>query len=118
MTDYIRVVAELSISEGKIDEFKKKAAAFIERVEANEPDTLSFELFLSDDESKCYTTEKYEESEALMAHLGNIGDLLGPIFEIAPLTGLMIFGSPSDELRQALAPLSPTFFEHWNGFTR
>jgi hypothetical protein len=57
-------------------------------------------------------------SEAVMAHLGNIGELSGPLHELAPLTGLMIFGSPSDELRQAIEHVEPTFFEYWNGVTR
>jgi hypothetical protein len=52
-----------------------------------------------------------------MAHLGNIGDQAGPLHDVAPLTGLMIFGSPSDELRQALEPVEPKIFEHWNGIT-
>ena len=118
MTNYIRANAEHSISEGKINEFRKLAAEIIDTVEANEPNTLSYEWFLSNDESKCYVVQLYKDSEAVMAHLGNIGDLMGPFHEVAPLTGLMIFGSPSNELRQALKPVGPKFFEHWNGVTR
>lgn len=54
----------------------------------------------------------------MLAHLANIGDLLGPFDEVAPLTRLMIFGSPSDELRQALEPVKPKILEHWIGVTR
>jgi quinol monooxygenase YgiN len=118
MTNYIRANAEHSISEGKINEFRKLAAEIIDRVEATEPNTLSYEWFLSNDESKCYVVQIYKDSEAVMAHLGNIADLMGPFHEVAPLTGLMIFGSPSDELRQTLEPVGPKIFEHWNGVTR
>jgi quinol monooxygenase YgiN len=118
MTNYIRSNAELSIVEGKIDEFKKLAAEVIKKVEANEPNTLSYEWFLSADQSKCYVLELYKDSDAVMAHLGNIGELLGPLLEIAPLTSLMVYGSPSDEVRQALEPFGTKFFEHWNGLTR
>jgi quinol monooxygenase YgiN len=118
MTDYIRANAELSIPAGKIDEFKKLAAELIKKVEANEPNTLSYEWFLSDDESKCYVLEIYKDSEALMAHLGDIGEMMGPFLELAPLTRLELYGSPSDEVRQALEPFGTKFFEHWNGLTR
>jgi quinol monooxygenase YgiN len=118
MTNYIRAIAEVSIPEGKISEFKKLAAKIIDKVEATEPNTLSYEWFLSNDEGKCYVVQSYKDSEAVMAHLGNIGDLSGPLHEVAPLTGLMIFGSPSDELRQAIERVGPKIIEHWNGVTR
>ena len=56
MTNYIRAIAEVSIPEGKINEFRKLAAEIIDKVEANEPNTLSYEYFLSNDESKCYVS--------------------------------------------------------------
>jgi quinol monooxygenase YgiN len=118
MTNSIRAIAEIAIPEGNLDEFKRIAAEIIDEVEANEPNTLSYEWFLSDDESKCYVVQRYRDSEAILAHLGNIADLSGRLHEVAPLTGLMIFGSPSDELRQALDPVGPKIFEHWNGVTR
>jgi quinol monooxygenase YgiN len=118
MTDYLRSNVEISISAGKIDEFKQLATEIIKKVEANEPNALSYEWFLSDDESKCYVVEIYKDSEAVMAHLGNIGEMMGPILEIAPITRLEVYGSPSDELRQALEPLGAQYFEHWNGITR
>lgn len=118
VTNYIRAIAEHSISKGKIDEFRKLAAEIIDRVEAAEPNTLSYEWFLSEDESKCYVVQIYEDSAAAMAHLANIADLMSPFHEVAPLSGLMIFGSPSDELRQTLEPVGAKFFEHWSGLTR
>ncbi len=117
-SNQIRAIAEVSIPKGKINEFRKLAAEIIDRVEANEPNTLSYEWFLSNDESKCFVVQIYKDSEAVKEHLGNIGDLNGPFHEVAPLTGLLIFGSPSDELRQTLEPVGAKIFEHWNGVTR
>lgn len=118
MTDYIQANAELSISAGKIDEFKKLAAEMIKKVEANEPNIVSYDWFLSDDKSKCYVLERYKDSEAVLAHLGNIGEMMGPLLELAPITRLKLYGNPSDELRQAVEPFGPKVFEHWHGFTR
>ncbi len=118
MTNYIRATAVHSISAGKMDEFKKLASELIDRVEAGEPGTLCYEWFLSHDESKGNVVQIYENSEAVMAHLKNITDLIEPMHAIAPLTELMIFGNPSDALRQALEPVGALFFEYWNGVTR
>lgn len=118
MTNYIRINAGFSIPEGKIDEFKQKAAELTGKVEANEPGALSYEWFLSDDKRACTLVEVYKDSGAVMAHLGNVGDLLGPLLEVAPLSGLFILGNPSDQVRQAFAPFGPKIFAHWNGVTR
>ena len=118
MKDYIRATAEHTIVEGRINEFRKLATDIVDRVEATEPNTLSYEWFLSSDESKCYVVQIYKDSEAGLAHLRNLADLLGRLHEVAPLTGLWIYGSPSNELRQVLEPVGAKIFQHWNGFTR
>ena len=118
MTHYIRATAEHTISEGKINEFKKLAAEIIDQVDARESNTISYEWFLNEDESKCYVVGVYKDSKAVLDHLGIISDLVSPFHEIAPLTGLRIFGNPTDELKRDLEPFDVEFFEHWNGVTR
>ena len=118
MTSHIRVHAEHAVSEGKLDEFRKMAAEMIHQVEANEPNYLSYEWFLSDDEDTCHIIGLFKDSEAVMAHLANIGEMMGPFSEIAPATGIELYGNPSDELREAVAPFGAKISEHWNGFTR
>jgi quinol monooxygenase YgiN len=118
MTKTIRGTAEVAIPAGKIQQFKQLAAEIIARVAATEPGTLSYEYFFSPDESKAYVVQAYEDSEALLFHLQNIADLAGPFHQLAPLTGVTIFGNPSAALRQALEPVGAQIFEHWDGLTR
>lgn len=117
MTNYITTTSELSIPTEKIDEFKKLATEMIKKVQANEPNTLSYDWFLSEDESKCYVIEIYQDSEAVQAHWGNVNEKLGPLMELASLTGLTICGSPSDEVRQVFEAFGGKFFEYWKGVT-
>lgn len=57
MKNYIRATAEHTIVEGRINDFRKLATETIDRVKATEPNTLSYEWFLSNDESKCYIVQ-------------------------------------------------------------
>ncbi len=117
MTHYITTTSELSISEGKVDEFKKLATEMIKKVQANEPNTLRYDWFLCEDENKCYVIEMYKDSEAVQTHWGNINDLLGPLLELSSLTELTIYGNPSDEVRQVYESVGGKIFKYWNGLT-
>ena len=118
MANFIRAIAEHSILDGKIKEFKELATEIIHTVEATEPDTLSYEWFLSNDETKCYVVQLYKDSGAALFHLRNISNLLGHFHEVAPLTDLMIFGRLSDELIKTIEPVGARIFKHWDGVTR
>jgi hypothetical protein len=62
------------------------------------------------DEAHC--REGYEDAEGLLAHLGNVEQLLGEALKIAEITRLEIHG-PEEEvakLREPLAKLKPQFF--------
>lgn len=96
MSDTIRVHAVHAIAEGQADGFKELAATMIAKVEAGEPGYLSYELFLSDDESTCHIVGLLEDSEAVMAHLTNMGEMIGRFSELAPATRIGIFGDVSD----------------------
>lgn len=117
MTNHIRKVVEISITEGQLEEFKNVARIFIDRVNASEPDTLSYEWFLNDDGSKCYVIEWYKDSEALMTHLANIGDLYEPLFEVSEITRIEVFGDPSPEVKQAHMA-GTKFMNYWAGVWR
>ena len=118
MSSNIRVNAVHSILDGHLDEVKEMSVTFAERVEAGEPGYLSYEWFLSDDESTLYIVGLLEDSAAVMHHLTSMGDMIGRFGEIAPTARIEIYGDVSDELREFVAPFSPVIAGHLNGFTR
>jgi hypothetical protein len=95
MTQDIRKVVELTINEGRLDEFKQVAN------ECN----------------KCYILEWYKDSQALLAHLDNIRDLYEPLFKVSHITRIEVFGNPSLKVRQAHLP-GTKFFDYWAGIRR
>jgi quinol monooxygenase YgiN len=118
MTSTIRVHAVHAVREDHVDEFREMVAAMVEKVRVGEPGYLSYEVFLSDDERTCHVVGLLRDSEAVLAHLANAGDMIGRFSELAPTTRLEIFGDVSDELRQLVAPFGAEIVGHWTGFTR
>ena len=114
MPNKIRKVVEISITEGQLEEFKNAAGHFIERVKTSEPDTLIYDWYFNDGESRCYIIEEYKDSGALLTHLANIRNLYESLFEISEITHIEVYGDPSKEVRQAHMA-GTEFFHHWSG---
>lgn len=62
--------------------------------------------------------DTYRDSDAIMAHFANVGELLGALGKIAPITEFKIYGNLSDEVRQATEPFNARYYGHLHGFTR
>ena len=98
------------VNAGKVEEIKASLPRFIEKT-ASEKENLFYEFTMNGDELFC--REGYENAEALLVHLDNVGSLLAEILKIADLTRLEIHG-PAEELaklRGLLSDLNPTYFE-------
>ncbi|NNE70906.1 MAG: hypothetical protein HKN29_11170 [Rhodothermales bacterium] len=113
----VSYIVEFNIKDGKVDEFKALAHGFIKEVEANEPGTLGYEWYLGDG-GRCLIQETFEDSAALLTHLGNVGPSLPKLLEIAPIAGINVLGEVSDDARAALAGLGATFHSVLGGFRR
>lgn len=111
-------VIEMTIADGKLDEFKAMATGFIGGTQANEPDTLTYQWYISEDGARALLHESFTTSEAMLTHLGNVGPELPNLLAIAPITRFEVFGSVSDGAKEALAPFNAVHFPHHGGFTR
>jgi quinol monooxygenase YgiN len=118
MSTDIWLIAELTISGEKNEVFRERMKTLIELVRSKEPDTLLFECYFNEDETKCYPFELYRDSRALQIHLKNVKKVFENILEVAELTRLDVYGNATKELKMDLAPLGAKMFKHWTGFTR
>ena len=95
-------IARFRFHEGKLEEFKRLSARAMEIVRTKDSGTLQYDVYFNDDQSECIVLERYRDSEALLEHAANLGDLGGAILA----TGLVsseLLGEPSAELRAKLA---------------
>ena len=102
------------ITPDNLDEFKRLAGEAL-NVAAGEPGVLQYDWFFNADETACVVRETYESSDAVLAHLGRVGDLLGPVVELGGGLEIEMFGSPSAQLVQALGPFNPTCYPYYQG---
>jgi quinol monooxygenase YgiN len=70
----IQGVARFTFHEGKVEEFKRLCAEFMDIVRAKDTGTLQFETYLSDDESECVIYERYRDSDAVIDHGAHVGE--------------------------------------------
>ncbi len=97
----LQAVARLKIHDGKLDEFKRLAAKCLESVRDKDTGTLQYELYLSGDSTECLVFERYRNSQALLDHVKNLGEIMGALFQTCSGSGA-ICGTPSAELLEQL----------------
>src|SRR5580765_6562062 len=112
----VRVVEQLqvtgtfpNISPADLAEFKQLAAKALELAKG-EATTLQYDWFFSDDETKCVVRETYASSDAVLAHMANLGDLLGQLAQLGGGVHIEAFGTPSAQLLEAAAALQPKLY--------
>lgn len=111
------IVPYFKVASGKLEEFKKLCGECVEQTK-NETKCLYYGFSFDGDQAHC--REGYQDSEGALAHLDNIGPLLGQILEISELIRLEVHG-PTEELaklRDPMADLNPQFFVLEYGFRR
>ena len=77
-------IARFKFDDGKLEEFQTLAAQCVEIVRTKDTGTLQYETYFNDDQSECIVLERYKDSEALIQHAANVGDLMEAILATAP----------------------------------
>ena len=103
-------VARVEFHEGKVEEFKRLSAQLMEIARTKDTGTLQYDIYLNDDESEGIVLERYKNSEALIEHGANQGDLAAAIFATGTFVG-EVLGKPSAELKASLADGPVRIFE-------
>ena len=110
----IKANALFKINEGKLEEFKRLIPLFISAVKEKDPGTLNYDWFLNEEKMECMVLEAYADSDAVLAHVANVGELLQKSLEIAEIT-LHVYGNPSDELIKATTGVGAKIYPYYSG---
>jgi quinol monooxygenase YgiN len=118
MSDVVSWNVEFSIKPGQLDNFKALVEEMVESTR-NEPNTLAYEWFLSDDSRICHVSERYADSAATMTHLGTFGERFAErLLSMVELSRFSVYGAPNDEVKGVLGGFGSVFMGQLNGFAR
>ena len=95
-------IARFKLDEGKPGEFKRLSAQCMQIVRTKDTGTLQYEIYVNDDQSECIVLERHKDSEALIRHAANLGDLMQAILATGSVCGELL-GEPSADLQVQLA---------------
>lgn len=119
MSENVYWVLELAINRGRFEDFKTLETEMVEATERNEMGTLSYEYTISDDREVCHIYERYQDSAAAMTHLETFGVKFATRFmDVLKPTRFVIYGSPSAQVKEALAGMNPVYMAPFKGFNR
>jgi quinol monooxygenase YgiN len=109
---------EVDVKRGQIGSFRTLMAELVDSAR-DEAGTFLYEWSLSDDESAAHIREGYADSAATLSHLARFRATFAERFRSAvEPTGLVVYGNPSDEVKDALTALRPTYMSAFAGFAR
>jgi hypothetical protein len=112
-TNRLDVTAHGTIREGKLEQFKRHAAAMIRQTKEKDTKTLRYDWFISTDGSEFEVLEAYVNSEGLIEHSMHIGEARNVLFsEFADDHRMKVYGDPSPQLVEHANALPP---EHLRG---
>lgn len=111
------LVPYFKVHSGHLEDFKNLCERFVEKTRA-ESKCLYYGFSFDGDQAHC--REGYADAEGLLAHVENVGALLGEALKIADITRFEIHG-PAEELaklREPLGDLDAQYFTLEYGFRR
>ncbi len=111
------IVPYFKVHEGNLDAFRALCERFVAKT-SEEPGCLYYGFSFDGDHVHC--REGYADAEGALAHLGNVGPLIGEALQLSDMTRLEVHGPEAElaKLRAPMAELNPQFFVLDYGFRR
>ncbi|MGB0590013.1 MAG: putative quinol monooxygenase [Myxococcota bacterium] len=98
MTNNIYWTIDATVKEGRLADLKEHFKLMIEMT-SREAGALSYDFWLSDDETRVFIHERYADNEAALAHVQNVGAHLGPFLDAIEMAPLVLLGPVNDAVK-------------------
>ena len=119
MTNNVYWMLELSLNDGAVEEWRSLMEEMVAATKANEPETIAYEWWLSEDESTCHLYERYQNTQAAKVHLQNFGKNFAKRFMgLSKTTRFVVYGDYDEGIVKALSPMNAEFMSPLGGFAR
>ena len=118
----IQVLYELKVLPGKAGELKEIASKMVSMNASEEPGTLVYNVYMSDDETLFTYLETYSNADTGLFHAKRFaeGNFVGQIVERTDGGRLCFYGPVSDEFKQWASDngFEPEYFNLVDGYVR
>ena len=110
---------ELAVREGRDDDFRALMNEMAQATQNDEPGTLDYERFVTDDGRRLHLFERYADASGAMIHLATFGErYMRRFFDVLAPERVTLYGAPDEGVRGALAQLTPQIMTRAAGFSR
>ena len=109
MTENVYWIIELAVNPGRFEDLETLVA---ELLEANQEKVgfLTYGVLISDDRQVCHIYERFQDSAAIINHMQSFGPTFATRFlDILKPTRFVIYGTPSAEVKEAVAEFNPVY---------
>lgn len=106
----IAIRGTLRVHDNKRNDVRAVVEKCIARVRDNEPGTLRYDWYISEDRSTCIVFDTYKDSDAALFHMESLGPLVGELAALGALE-LDVHGEPSGKLKEAIAAMRPNYYQ-------
>lgn len=84
------------VREGALEELKGAIKELVEFIDANEPQLIAYNVFLSDDGSQMTVVHEHVDSASLDYHMEVAGPAFRRFADLITLSSIRVYGEPSD----------------------
>jgi len=111
----VRFTVDIKINDGKLNEFENTVRTMVDG-SRQEPGTLGYDFFLSDDRTRCRLLEVYTDADAVLAHLTGpvVQQLVPKLLETSSLVAFEAYGDPGAKAAQMLRGFGAEIFALWH----
>ena len=96
-------IGRFKLRENKEEEYKRLAVQCMEIARTKDRETLQYEIYFNGDQSEVVFIERYKDSDSLIEHFNNLGNLMDALFATVNVIHGELLGQPTAELRKKLA---------------
>jgi len=119
MNKQVSWIFEVSINDGELDNLKALMKEMVDSTKANEPGTLAYEWFISEDGKQCHIHEWYKDSAATVAHLTTFkANYAARLMSMCVATRFVVYGNSDSSVRQALEGFGAVYMSPLGGFVK
>jgi len=102
MSEAIVYVDTSEVREGALEDLKTAIKELVDFVDANEPQLIAYNIFLSDDGTRMTVVHMHPDSASLEYHMEVAGPVFRRFVELITLSSIDIYGRPSEKVLRQL----------------